>query len=85
MQALILFISILLSTLARANPHPNQHSALRKRGSDGFQWPALQDRKTRDRAYDDFFDDYLQFLEPGLVEARRVLATMEPLFPYRLS
>lgn len=46
----------------------------------GFQGRRYRTIKLGSREYDDVFDDYLAFLEPRLVEARRLLAADGSLF-----
>lgn len=46
----------------------------------GFQGKRYRTVKLGSKAYSDLFDDYLAFLEPRLVEARRVLAADGSLF-----
>ncbi len=46
----------------------------------GFQGKRYKTRVVGSMTYDDTFDDYLDFLQPRLVEARRVLAAHGSLF-----
>jgi site-specific DNA-methyltransferase (adenine-specific) len=46
----------------------------------GFKGQTYQTRKIGTKAYRDVFDDYLAFLEPRLVEARRILAAKGTLY-----
>jgi site-specific DNA-methyltransferase (adenine-specific) len=46
----------------------------------GFQWRRYDTVKLGTRQFADVFDDYLAFLEPRLVEARRVLARHGSLY-----
>ncbi len=46
----------------------------------GFQGRCYRTVRVGTRRFSDFFDDYLGFLEPRLVEARRVLATHGSLY-----
>jgi len=59
-----------------------QLSTVRDEDGDrtGFQGRRYRTVKLGSKAYSDLFDDYLGFLEPRLVEARRVLAADGSLF-----
>lgn len=59
-----------------------QLSTVRDEDGDrtGFQGKRYRTVKLGSKAYSDLFDDYLAFLEPRLVEARRVLAADGSLF-----
>lgn len=59
-----------------------QLSTVRDEDGDrtGFQGKRYRTVKLGSKAYSDLFDDYLAFLEPRLVEARRVLAANGSLF-----
>lgn len=59
-----------------------QLSTVRDEDGDrtGFQGKRYRTVKLGSKAYSDLFDDYLAFLEPRLVEARRVLAEDGSLF-----
>lgn len=59
-----------------------QISTIRDEDGDrtGFQGKRYRTVKLGSKAYSDLFDDYLAFLEPRLVEARRLLAEDGSLF-----
>jgi site-specific DNA-methyltransferase (adenine-specific) len=56
---------------ARLNPEPPGPASVVRRGFHGREYERLRGDL---RTYDDRFDDYWGFLEPRLIEARRLLA-----------